>query len=168
VTHLEAGFDFDAYVGTTNRALDRLSNQVGRLVQQPSSVHFEKVGNVDANGDDMVIALRGPEQGFEWYVMQVAVGGLTWATTAAGKALLVVTAMELPSTGASSVAGLASIRDEADSLPLPAFYSRGQIPLKWPEKLSIIITGGTANQQYVASVTVEEFQSGERQQVSAV
>lgn len=173
MTQLGAGFDFDAYIGSTNRRLDRMNEQLGRLVQQPSFVQMVKSGVVDSNGDDLVIGIGKPSEGFMWYVLNIVIGGVSWATSAAGKGLVTVsqfspTAVGTGTAGAAAQVGLAAVRDEADSLPLPAFYSRGQLPVQSPEALRIIITGGTANQTYVVQCVVEEIQTGERAQVAAV
>lgn len=173
MTSLEAGFDFDAYVGATNRRLDRMNEQLGKLVAQPSYIQVQKSGVVDNNGDDLEIGIAKPSEGFVFYVLNLVIGGVNWSTTAAGKALVVVssytsTAQGSGTTGAAGQYGLVSVRDEADSLPLPSFYSRGQFVVQPPEALRVVITGGTANQTYVVNCVLEQVQSGERVQVAAV
>lgn len=170
---LEAGFDFEARIGTLDRKLDRMARQMGQLVQQPAVVKIEKSGVVDTNGDDLVIGIGKPSEGFVWYVLNLVIGGVNWSTPAAGKALVVTSsftpnAVGSGTTGAAAQLGLASIRDEADSLPLPSFYSRGQFVVQPPEALRVIITGGTPSQTYVVMCVVEEVQTGERVQVAAV
>ncbi|MGH7484541.1 MAG: hypothetical protein ACREMY_02910, partial [bacterium] len=78
---------------------------------------------------------------------------------AQGKAFIYVTAM----SGSNQVLTLAQLglsdwRDQAATLPNVAFYSRGALPLRLNENLAIVITGGTAAQQYVAAAQIEEYQ----------
>lgn len=104
------------------------------------------------------INFGGPDAGFEWVVRRIIVGGLKWATTAAGTAEVYVTALGAQwgttGSGAGTAAGLQSLADLVDqsaSLPNKAFYGREELVVKENESLVVVINGGTAAQQYVAT-----------------
>lgn len=103
----------------------------------------------------------GPEQGFFWFVRSIVIGGLSPSITAMGAADVYVTAM-LPNAAVTLAGlGLSDWRDHAATLPaVSTFYSRGSLPLRMNENLVVIITGGTAGQQYVAAAQFEQYQEG--------
>lgn len=153
-------------LGRTNDLLTRQGKLVQRAIDremaQPVYSNRAEQG-VAAAGADLVIGIGGPTQGMIWELRTLTVGGLTWATAAAGTSLL-VRAASRPNNAAA--VGLAAVLDEAASLPLPAGYGTGQIVVRNPEKLYVIIQGGTAGQQYVAGYSIVEFQEGIRQQTT--
>lgn len=124
-----------------------LKLQVEYEKRGPVTVQMNRDGTVDANGDPEWIDLGGPAYGRVWEVRRLVTGGLTWATTAAGTALAVVSSTPLR----RQVPNIANVRDEATSLPLPAFYGAGQFSVRNPDHVFIVIIGGTAGQQYVAN-----------------
>lgn len=130
---------------------------------QPFFMREMRAGVVNAAGDDLVLGFGGPHSGRTWMVMGVTIGGVTYATAAAGTALVVVSAAT-PLNAANLGTGF--VYDQAPSLPLPATYSRGQIPLKANERLFIIIVGGTIAQSYTAGATIEQYEDGPRTQVA--
>lgn len=155
----------DARGARLEGGMSALAHALRRPAAQP--FYFRKAGSgtVNAAGDDLVIDLGGPTQGEAWNVLALTVGGLTWATAAAGTALLVI-AGQTP-TNAASV-GLAAVVDEAASLPLPSGYSRGQVALKYGDRLYVIVVGGTIAQQYVAAIGAEQYEEAIRSQTAAV
>lgn len=131
-----------------------------RETAQPVYTNLAQSGTAAA-GADLVIGLGGPTQGQLWELRTLTVGGVTWATAAAGTALL-VRAGTRPTSAAT--VGLAAVLDEAASLPLPSGYASGQMVVRNPEKLYVIVQGGTAGQQYVAGYSIVEFQEAARVQ----
>jgi hypothetical protein len=162
---LDVEADLSVQLGRLGRKVDAVGQRLDRPPPQPYFAQIANALKVDGGGDDLVFDMGGPAQGLAWYVLNLVIGGLTWGTTVGGKGLAVVTA-STPTTAQS--VGLAQVRDEADTLPLPAFYSRGQFALKAPEHLFVIVTGGDAGKQYVVNAVVEEFQEAVRPQVAAV
>lgn len=130
---------------------------------QPFSFSNAQTGVVSGS-NDLVLDMGGPTQGYVQDLRTLTIGGLTYATVAAGTALVVVSA--ITPLNAAAI-GLAAVVDQAASLPLPAGYSRGQIRIKYPERLFVIVVGGTGSQAYVATGRFEEFQEAARAQVSA-
>jgi hypothetical protein len=153
-----ASIDLAALLGRHAEVMDRATGVIQRALMEPVQADRADARLYPASGD-LVLELGGPEQGMRWDVLTMIVGGVTWATAAAGTALLVKSGQRPISAAA---VGLSAIRDTANPLPLPAGYGKGQIVLRNPEKLYIIITGGTAAQQYVAACSIEESQEGTR------
>lgn len=102
----------------------------------------------------------GPEQGYFWYVRSIVIGGTDPSVVAAGTADIYVSAM-LPNSSLTLAAlGLADWRDHQATLPSVSFYSRGALPLRLNENLSIVVSGGTATHQYVAACQFEQYEEG--------
>lgn len=168
---VDAGFraSVSVQLGETARAAQAAQTSADRAARaalappaQPVSTKLIANG-VAVTATDLVLAFGGPQEGRFWYVRRAVAGGVTWATSAAGTALLVVDAM--PPVNAAAV-GIGSVYDEAASLPLPAFYGRGEIPLRYPEQVFIIVQGGTNAQLYVGQVGIEEYQEAARVQTA--
>lgn len=125
------------------------------LYQQQGPVYAYQQGTAssDTNGDAFEIGLGGPTPLRKWEVRSIVVGGLTWATTVAGTALVVVGPSRIISPNNLSTT---MVRDYASKLPLPAFYSSGQLVVRWPDHLRLLILTPTASTQYVAAAMVAE------------
>ena len=164
---MTASFNLELVLGELGKASNRTATAIERAINappaQPVFSQREAADSVNAGGSDLVLALGGPTQGRLWHLRTLVVGGLTYATVAAGTALLVRSAMR--PTNAATL-GLSAVLDQATSLPLPAGYSRGQMVIRNPEKFYVIIVGGTASQAYVAAGSIEEFQEGVREAVA--
>jgi len=159
-----------AGIGELGRHLDRhaqVMSSVERAVQRPPAQPFTtrlyKAAVSSSGSADLVLGLGAPNSGRFWDVRNVVVGGRNWATTVAGTALLVVTGTH--PTSADSV-GIDAVHDEATSLPLPAFYGSGQIRIRFPERLFIIVVAPTASTEYHAAATIEQYEEGIREQTA--
>lgn len=104
-------------------------------------------GTCDTNGY-AVIQLNGPQIGRRWVVRCVLVGGLTWGTTAAGSAVLVVQS-QAPSTDMQPP--LVNCNDQTGTLPNKAFYGHGEVVVGQMQRLWLVVTGGTSTQVYAAT-----------------
>jgi hypothetical protein len=155
-THLG---DIHSHIKSIADQTRRASQAAAKKTVQP--VFFRKVQSAafPASGP-LVFRMEGPDLGHFWYVRQITVGGLTPTTTAAGRADIFVSASDLRNIASLSQIGLADWRDQAITLPQVAPYSRGGISLRLNEELFIIISNGTATQQYVAAAQIEDFQEG--------
>lgn len=104
---------------------------------------------------------EGPALGRIWLTRRIAVGGLAWGTAAAGTAEIYVSGL---TTGeVVSTRPLTDLVDQSGSMPNKAFYSNEQVSLVYGQRLHVVIVGGTAGQQYVASMLVVDL--GEAQSI---
>ena len=115
----------------------------------------------DTSGNALIILDACP-QGYRWVVRHVVVGGVTWATAAAGNALLLTTSS--PPANADAPVSLQNVVDATNNpgagagtgLPSIAFYDEGDmIVLQAGEWLCVYVYGGTSTQQYVATARVD-------------
>jgi len=90
-----------------------------------------------------------------------AIGGASSPELFTTTALLIVTATH-PTT-ADSV-GIGAVVDEATSLPAPAFYGNGHVPVRYPERAFLIVVSPTASTEYHVNATIEQFEEGIREQ----
>ena len=93
-------------------------------------------GVVDSNGDTLIIDLGGPTYGRLWQLRRIIIGGVTWDTMVGGAALVVQSANQ-PSVEPP----LPDIADSVASLPSNGFYSTGQVIIRHPNHLFVLITG---------------------------
>ena len=142
---------------------DMMARAMSRPLAAPVWATRQASGLTDSVVSDLILNLGGPQRGQYWDVKNVVVGGPTWATSVNGTALLVVSA-QMPSTAAS--VGIAMVADEATSLPSPAFYSEGQVRVYPPDRVYVIVVGGSATTTYVAVARALEYQDGLREQVA--
>jgi hypothetical protein len=100
----------------------------------------------------------GPQVGEVWLLRACRIGGLTPTTAAAGRGDLYQNVTD-PNYGASSLS-TANWIDQAATLPLVGTYSSRQVVLRSPDNLFIVVTNGTAGQQYVANAQFEIYKDG--------
>ena len=105
----------------------------------------------DSNSDSLIIGLGGPTYGRQWQVRRLTIGGALWTSTVAGSALVVVG----PSQTATPP--LPDVNDEVASLPSNGFYSTGQLIVRHPDHLRIVILTPTASTLYAVGGTVTEM-----------
>lgn len=116
--------------------------------EQEGPVQVNLQGNASTAAGTVVpifIDLGGPTFGRVWEVRQLAIGGLTWATTAGGTAQI-----QVASVVQNAAAPVGTLQDVAGSLPEIAFYSAGQFRVVYPNHIFVVIVGGTAATQYTA------------------
>jgi hypothetical protein len=100
----------------------------------------------------------GPEPGEVWILRAVRVGGVTPTTTAAGRADLYQSVTDPNMAGGTG--NTANWVDQATTLPLVGTYSNRQVVLRSPDNFFIVVTNGTAGQQYVANAQFEVYKDG--------
>jgi len=98
----------------------------------------------DSAGDTIAIGLGGPQYGRLWQLRSLAVGGSLWTTTVAGSALVVISPTK------NLTPALTDVVDQAASLPRPALYSTGQVVVRHPNQLCVVILTPTGSTQYAA------------------
>ena len=105
-------------------------------------VRLQGVATSDSNSDTIEIGLGGPTYGRLWQLRSLVVGGPLWTTTVAGTALVTV------NSARSLTPAITDIVDEAGSLPTLSQYSTGQVIVRHPNHIRVIILTPTASQQY--------------------
>jgi hypothetical protein len=111
-----------------------------------------------ADSDGWVALKFGPvPQGRRWVVRNVVVGGVNWSTTADGTAVLVVQASD-PAKDQDII--LANVWDQANTLPLPAQYGRGELFANALESVWLVIEGGTSGQLYTGAIRFVDEPAG--------
>jgi hypothetical protein len=141
---------------------ERMRRREIKRARVPQTVRLQGSGICPTPTAPFGINFGGPDTGFFWIVRRIIVGGLTWTTSAAGTGEVYVTGLAgLPgvaSSGAGTAAGiraLADLIDQAGTLPNKAFYGNSQVPVLANESLVVVVNGGTAGQQYVASTSIQ-------------
>lgn len=114
---------------------------------QPFTLQGPEVGGV------------GPQDGEVWALRACRVGGITPTTTAAGRADLFVSPFD-PNSDAGPGPLVADWVDQSTALPNVAFYDSWQAQMRNPDNLYIVVTGGTAGQQYTANAFFEIYREG--------
>lgn len=114
-------------------------------------VRLSNTGTTDSSGDTIEIGLGGPSYGRLWQLRSLSVGGPLWTTMVSGSALVVV------GSARNLTPPTTDIVDEAGSLPSVAQYSTGQVIVRHPNHLRIVILSGTDSQQYVVGGYVTDM-----------
>lgn len=145
--------DFSTHLQKMDQYLEKLMAVEAAYEEQGPVFHRRGNGATsDASGSSFVIDLGGPAVHRRWEVRNIVVGGLTW-TTVTGSALVVVGGARPPAPGSVS---MNDVRDQAPVLPNPAFYSSGQLVLRNPERLYIVVLTPAASTDYVAAASIIE------------
>jgi hypothetical protein len=94
----------------------------------------------DSAGDSLELGLGGPAYGRIWQINSLVIGANTWGSTISGASAIVY-------VGSVKTANppLSNIVDQTGSLPNCAQYSTGQIIVRHPDHLRVVILspGGT-------------------------
>lgn len=143
---LKAGFG-DLAAALRQERLDRLA-LVPIDADPGASDVMPAAGNLALN-------LGGPVPGRIWLLRQLVVGGLTWGTVAAGTAEAYGTA--LPPLQTASGRQLSDLADAFSALPGVHFYTSRQVVLRNPQRLVVVVVGGTSGQTYQAAANVEDY-----------
>lgn len=157
--HLEVGPLLLKAVVDLKGSIDKLAAQQAKLASLEEAYH--RLGPVDvpisASGvaptsGSLWLDLGGPAAYRAWTLRRLVVGGLTWATTAAGTANFYMASSRPDS------ASLAYMIDQAYPMPNAASYTSRVVVLHAPFRLYCEITSPTAGQTYVASGAVEDYE----------
>lgn len=135
---------------------DDLARAVSLSTVRPRPVPLDASAIADANGNALLVFDACPTAR-SWHLMRLTVGGVTWATAAAGAALTFVTSAQ--PTSPEAPVPLVSVVAEAATMPSVSYYGEKghQVPLAPRERLVILITGGTSGQEYVARAQIDDF-----------
>ncbi len=133
-------------------SLDDMSERMARAhaaevdyqLHGPVQVSMRRAQVSDAAGDTLLLDLGGPSWGRLWEVRRIVVGGATWSSVVGG------TAQILTSSTADATPALTDVVDDAAALPSRAFYSSGQVVLRNPQRLVIVVLAPTATTTYAA------------------
>lgn len=139
---LKALFDIGATLDGIHTQLRKMHDLEEAYQFGGVQVKLQAVASSDSGSDTFEIGLGGPTYGRLWQVRVLVVGGPLWTTTVAGTALVVV------NSARNLAPALTDIVDEAGSLPSISQYSTGQIVVRHPNHLRVVIYSPTASQQY--------------------
>ena len=149
--NVELGSFSLAAIAGLGATLDGIHHELKRLRNLEEAYQFGAVkvrlsnsGSSDSAGDNLEIGLGGPAYGRLWQVNSVVIGGNLWTSTVGGTALLYVAATKM------ATPPLTEVVDEAGSLPTVGQYSTGQIIVRHPSHLRIVILSPTASTAYAA------------------
>lgn len=130
-------------------SLDGIQQQLSRLRRYEEAYQFGAVeialrgaGQSSSGGATLAIDLGGPSYGRLWQIRRVAIGGALWTSTVAGSALIVVSPNQVTAPPMSDVA------DQAATLPNVGFYSTGQLIVRHPNHLFVVILTPTVSTVY--------------------
>lgn len=165
MTATDPGLSLDVFA-KFGLSLDRISAQqaktnelLARPAQQPFT--FEQTKDLvmpPVATFPAFIGLGGPQQGFIWECRNLVIAGLSVDTVVAGTAYVFVRGMTPPVGITQAQWGVTGLRDIATSLPLPAFYGRGQVTIRANQKLWVMLLNYTTSTDYVASAEIEQYQ----------
>jgi len=141
---LKALFDIGATLDGIQKILKATHDREEAYQFGAVRVKLANVATSDSASDSLEIGLGGPQYGRLWQINSLVVGGVLWTTTVAGSALVFLTAVK------TVTPALPDIVDEAGSLPSVSQYSTGQIIVRHPQHIRIVILTPTATTQYAA------------------
>lgn len=145
------------------RQTDILRKAMAAKPREPQPVQYRNAQSAAIPGSGpLILRFAGPDQGHIWHVRSIVCAGATPVTSIAGRADVFVSASDLRVVGASGLGAIGSSdwRDQAPTLPSIAFYSNGDIPLRFNEELYVIFSNGTPSQQVIATVQIEDIEEG--------
>lgn len=137
----------DRFEDATRRLGRDLVHQAGALLPVGATV---VAGDSYPASGVLVLDLGGPAQGRVWDLRRLVIGGLTVATAAAGSGDVYVSA----AGKSAQPSGLAEWVANAASLPLAGTWGAGEISLRFPERLYVVISSGTSGQEYLAAARI--------------
>lgn len=139
-------------VGEMQRQRRWVNEMRARLL--PVDAPLAAAGNAPASGN-LALDCGQPPQGQVWLLRNLYVGGTDAGGAAAGEAYVVVSA--LPSNQFVSAIPAASTRSIATSLPNVGTWTSRQIVVRYPERLHVVIKGGTSGDIYAVAGTAEQY-----------
>jgi hypothetical protein len=146
-------------MGGLKASLDTLNKHLRNIAKVEAAyqggvveVPIRKVATSPASGS-LVIGCGGPAYNRLWEVKRLTVGGVTWATSVNGSALVVVGSVADGSVNPP----LTDIADQAGTLPNVAYYSTRQLVVRHPNHLFVVILTPTATTQYAVGGQASDF-----------
>ena len=146
---VELGSTSLGVIAAVGAKFDGLAAQVRKLLAEQNAYEFGAVevalrgaATSAASGATLVIDLGGPAYGRLWQVRRLTVGGAQWGDTVAGTPLVVVAPQ------ASTTPPTSDVADFSGTIPNTAFYSTGQVVVRNPARLYMVILTPTASTTY--------------------
>jgi hypothetical protein len=131
--------------------IDGLAAQVKKLLAAQDAYQFGAVevtlrgaATSAASGATLVLDLGGPSYGRLWQVRRLAIGGAQWGDAVAGTALVVVAA------NINTAPPVSDVADFSATIPNTATYSTGQVVVRNPDRLYLVVLTPTAGTLYAA------------------
>ncbi|MHB1475314.1 MAG: hypothetical protein ACYCV4_17165 [Dermatophilaceae bacterium] len=146
---VELGSTSLGVIAAVGAKFDGLAAQVRKLLAEQDAYEFGAVevalrgaATSTASGSTLVIDLGGPTHGRLWQVRRLVVGGAQWGSVVAGTALVVV------GGSASITPPTSDVADYSAAIPNVAFYSTGQLVVRNPSRLYMVVLTPTASATY--------------------
>ena len=140
-----------ASLGNIEKHLSRIAAYEEAYQTGAKDIPLRATASSDSGSDSFIIGLGGPTYGRQWQVRRLTIGGALWTSTVAGSALVVV------GPSLTVTPPLPDINDTVGSLPSNGFYSTGQLIIRHPDHLRIVILTPTASTQYTVGGTATEM-----------
>lgn len=149
---VKLGNSVDEHTDTMKRYLSRLQRNTPQPVRKVAQGTF-------TTGNLLLLALGKPDQGTNWQVRSIIVGGADVFTTAAGSAGIYVSALEpSPSLGLAAAGGMINAVDITTAMPNVSSWGSGQLIVLEHEHVFVIIGGSASNGQlYVANLRADAY-----------
>lgn len=139
--------------------IERVSDRLDSLVREwvyarkgPITVQEQASGQTNTSGV-VWLGLGGPAYGRVREVRRIIISGSFISTSSSGTAEVCV----IPGSSAAAISSQGEppagwVKDFASEIPLVAPYSAGQMRLRHPNHLYIVVLGGGSGVQYVANL----------------
>lgn len=135
----------DAKLDAHTKLLERvLQDQREYQRRGPVYVPIGGAGTSTSSGSTLAIDLGGPAALRRWELRQIIIGGVLFSSSVAGSAELV----QSPSLAGVNEPALANVEDQAAALPKIAFYSSGQVLVRHPNHLFVVILSPSVSTTY--------------------
>lgn len=157
VTDLAPGFDVEASF-KLSAALDKNTDTMRRFAdtwieQAAVLTPFQSritAADSSASSGNLTLDLGGPTQGWIWELRNLVVGGVLPTTAVNGSIDVYVSGAGKSQQPASTLDWI----DHASTVPRWGFYGAGDVYIRYPENLYVVITSPTASTVYMAAGTV--------------
>lgn len=152
-----------AHLGEIKRHIAQQTAWIQRASDRPRNVLFGFSGVCPTPTAPFTLASTevggiGPQQGEIWNLRACRIGGVTPTTAATGRGDTYRSGSDPTAAGATG--STLNWVDQAATLPLVAYYGSNEVPIHYPDNFFIVITNGTAGQQYVANALFEIYNDG--------
>lgn len=112
---------------------------------------------------------EGPDQGYLWYVRRISILGTVVGGSISGRGDVFISAADFPNSFTSLAQfSVGAWQDGTNTIPNNAFYGRGEMPMRFNESLTIVISGAGANQVVGGQIVFEQFEEAAIRQDWAV
>lgn len=155
-------------IGDLHQSIKDQSGVMRRLAKSTSAPVMTKVPfsvKVNSTGFGVAKVVDAPPQGYFAYVRRISV---SLTTAHSGTVYIVITAMDLSNAQSLALVSDLDTQDSSTTIPNNAFYSRGEMGLRFNERLFVVINGGLSGDTIPGNITLEHFQEGATGQETAI